>query len=107
MNNNNKSNEALDEVTGADENKKSSKALPDEVLDRVSGGAVYQSGIIASTGYIDREGPKMLAYVQDFARRNCYDCSMDSANCILLLSDKEIYTMFGGDPNARCQFFSM
>ena len=84
------------------ENKKSLEALPDEVLDRVSGGTVYYN----DRSYVDTEGPKMLAYVQDFARRNCCGCSMDSANCILELSDKEIYTMFGGNPNAMCQFYS-
>ena len=79
------------------ETKKSSEALPDEALDKVTGG-VYAD---------DEEYNKLVDYVYNFADRNCYGCSMEGSDvCLLWLDEKVIYNMFGGDPNARCPHFA-
>ncbi len=70
------------------------KELADEALEKVAG------GLEPSENY------KMFVFRKAFADNNCYGCSMESSDvCFLWLDDKELYNMFGGNPNAKCQYF--
>ena len=81
------------------DNKKAPQALPDEALEKVAGGMKMGS----PEGFI-KYRPYALAFD---SRNNCDNCSnYYEENCPRLDIDYEgFYNMFGGDPNAMCQYY--
>ena len=69
--------------------------LPDDALDQVAGGMTLN------------DLPKYSSYVCAFeSRNNCDNCNnYYEDNCPQQLDHEEIYKMFGGNPNATCQYF--
>lgn len=76
------------------ENKKVSEELADEALDKVAG------GMTAS------ELMEYINFVKQFRNNsNCDNCRSYWDCAILDMDHEDVYTMFGGNPNAKCPNF--
>ena len=77
------------------------RALPDEALDAVSGGSEGE----VLYGDLSAHAQYSKFFKQFESNSNCDDCRSNWDCAILDMDEKDIYAMFGGDPNAKCPNF--
>ena len=84
------------------ESRKSHEALPDEALDAVSGGSEVGEVLY---GDLSAHAQYSKFFKQFESNSNCDNCRSNWDCAILDMDEKDIYTMFGGNPNAKCLNF--